>query len=388
VAGSRRRTRICYVLPLFDPQTEQHFYYLYGFLTQLARRADLFLIVERATAPVTIPGLQHCHVQRCRVAPLRALEILLVMARAVLLGYDRVYTHYSTFGGAASVLCRWWLGARAWYWNCEENAGHFLPLTPSVEVLKTKVRVEWPTALVIRLVSTLVTGTPTMARYYRALYGIGPRRVAVLPSWFDPGRFHPGDGPAALRERLALPEGAPVALFVHRLAPRKGTRELAAIVGLLASRLPELVWVVCGDGPDRGWLETELGRAGHLSRVRFCGNVPNRQIGDYYRLADIMVMPSRQEGLPRVLLEAQACGLPCVATDVGGVGDVVGTTTRRRVLAPRGDAGAIAGCIEQVLRSPELRRTLRDEGLENVKQYTPDRFLERFLAILTGPEGA
>jgi len=380
--------RIVYVVPLLDLDTEQHFYNLYDLLGRVSQHADLEVIAEKGERNASIPGVERVVVQRFTMPLLRALELFFLIARAVWSGRDRIYVHYSTYGGLAGLLCRFLFGARVFYWNCEENAGHWRPSRSRLDLatMKARLLIEWPTGLVIRLVDRLVTGTPRMATYYQRVYGIGPRRTRVMPNSVDPARFHPAttaDEPelAARARELEIPPDAEVALFVHRLSPRKGSRDLPDLMERLARRRPQLFWLIAGDGPDRAWLEGEIRSRGLGARVRILGNVPNRGVSVYYRLSRVLVMPSRQEGFPRVLIEAMASGLPFVATAVGGVEEVAGELACDETLAARGNIEQVADLVERVLADEDLAARLAAEGIDRARCYTPERVVKRFLEI-------
>jgi phosphatidylinositol alpha-1,6-mannosyltransferase len=168
-----------------------------------------------------------------------------------------------------------------------------------------------------------------VSRYTRqSLLGwtkLAPERVRVLP---DTVRdiFTPGTPPQDLRGRLGLGAG-PVLLTVGRLATSeryKGHEQIFAALPALRARFPGLVHVVVGDGDDRQRLEARaVELTGDPQAVRFLGFVPDADLPDLYRLADLYVMPSSQEGFGIVYLEAAACGLRVLGGLGGGSGDAI-----------------------------------------------------------------
>jgi phosphatidylinositol alpha-1,6-mannosyltransferase len=175
---------------------------------------------------------------------------------------------------------------------------------------------------------------------------LAPERVRVLPNTVDE-RFAPGPASAALRERLK-PGRGPVLLTVSRLAASeryKGHELVFAALPKLRARFPELVHVVAGDGDDRARLEA---RAVELAgnAVRFLGYVPDEDLPDLYRLADLFVMPSSEEGFGIVYLEAAACGLRVIGGAGGGSGDAVPDARVGELVDP----ADLAGLVEAVTR--------------------------------------
>ncbi|HRP06986.1 MAG TPA: glycosyltransferase, partial [Gemmatimonadales bacterium] len=108
--------------------------------------------------------------------------------------------------------------------------------------------------------------------------------------------------------------------------------------------------VLAGDGPLRSRLERQARRAGLESRVRFIGAIRPESLPEWFAAADLVVLPSRSEGVPNVLLEAKACGRPFVASDVGAVRDV--SDRPELELVPPEDPLALAGRIEARLAQP------------------------------------
>jgi phosphatidylinositol alpha-1,6-mannosyltransferase len=168
-------------------------------------------------------------------------------------------------------------------------------------------------------------------------------QVRVLP---DTVRdvFTPGPPSQALVDRLALGPG-PVLLTVGRLSASeryKGHELVFAALPALRARFPDLVHVVAGSGDDRARLEQRaLDLAGDPAAVRFLGFVPEKDLPDLYRLADLYVMPSSQEGFGIVYLEAAACGLKVVGGAGGGSGDAVPDERIGVLVAPSDKKGLV-----------------------------------------------
>ncbi|MGH9188763.1 MAG: glycosyltransferase [Acidimicrobiales bacterium] len=190
------------------------------------------------------------------------------------------------------------------------------------------------------------------------LYGAVPERVEVVPPGVDHHLFSPGDRAAARRalgQSLGLPPG-PMLLFVGRIQPLKGVdvavRALAALGG-------DVTLVVVG-GPSGPHGEAELARIGKLvsahglaGRVRFLPPQPHGHLADFYRAADVCVVPSRSESFGLVALEAAACGTPVVAAAVGGLRTIV-TSGRTGFLVEERDPAVFAARIGELLDDPGL----------------------------------
>lgn len=176
---------------------------------------------------------------------------------------------------------------------------------------------------------------------------VAPERVRVLPNTVDE-RFTPGPASPALRERLKLGPG-PILLTVGRLAASeryKGHELVFAALPALRARFPGLIHMVAGDGDDRARLEARAGELAGDGAVRFLGYIPDEELPDLYRLADLFVMPSAEEGFGIVYLEAAGCGLRVIGGAGGGSGDAVPDARVGELVDPT-DLG---GLIEAVTR--------------------------------------
>lgn len=163
--------------------------------------------------------------------------------------------------------------------------------------------------------------------------GADRSKLIVLRNGVDLQRFHPVPQTLA-REELGWPAG-PTLLSVGNLVENKGH----SIAIELLTQLPDFRLVIVGAGPERKALESLSARCGVSQRLLFAGRVAQERLFTYYSAADILILASSREGWPNVLLESMACGTPAVATDVGGIPEVVTTTDAGRMTADRSVAG-------------------------------------------------
>jgi len=176
---------------------------------------------------------------------------------------------------------------------------------------------------------------------------LAPERVRVLPNTVHE-RFTPGPPSPGVRERLRLGSG-PILLAVGRMAAQeryKGHELVFAAMPALQARFPGLALVVAGEGDDRARLEARAIEVAGADAVRFVGYVPDEDLPDLYRSADLFVMPSSEEGFGIVYLEAAACGLRSVGGAGGGSDDAIPSERIGLLVAP----GDLDGLIEAVAR--------------------------------------
>jgi phosphatidyl-myo-inositol dimannoside synthase len=168
--------------------------------------------------------------------------------------------------------------------------------------------------------ATLVT---SVSRYTRRRLlewaAIDPARVKVLPNTVDP-RYKPGSKPGHLIARHAA-GGRKVLMTVSRLAAseqQKGQDRVIRILRRVLLEHPGAIYLIVGDGDDRPRLEALATEKGVAENVRFAGLVPQEELPDYFRLADVFVMPSTCEGFGIVFLEAMASGIPVIGGNRDG----------------------------------------------------------------------
>jgi glycogen synthase len=194
----------------------------------------------------------------------------------------------------------------------------------------------------------------------------------------DLGRFSPVEhGNGAADPRF----GAHMVFACRQLFPRKGIRFLIEAAAQLKPRFPDLKVVVAGDGFERPELVRLAAELGIAADVTFLGWVPNTELPSYYRAAALSVIPSLEEGFGIPAAEAMGCETPVVASDAGGLPEVVedGVTG---LVVPRGNSAALAAAIGSLLADPERRLRMGQAGRERaLRLFDWDRTAAQFEEI-------
>jgi glycosyltransferase involved in cell wall biosynthesis len=182
-----------------------------------------------------------------------------------------------------------------------------------------------------------------------------------------------------LRMELNIPAGVPLLGMIARLVPEKGHEYAIKAMPEILRRFPDARLVLVGDGPSRTYLEDLCERVGVKERVIFLGFRK-----DVEKIAidfDVILMPSLSEGLPLALLESMALGKPVVASEVGGIPEVIKDGING-VLVPPGDAGALAEKIVGLLISDKLRENLGKNARHTIlSQFTARTMAEKTFRI-------
>jgi len=187
-------------------------------------------------------------------------------------------------------------------------------------------------------------------------------RIYLLPNAINIEEYGPGDKNIELMDRYGL-HGKIVILTLGRLASEeryKGIDEILDILPTLVKELPDLVYLIVGDGSDRARLGKKAITLGIAEHVIFTGRVPEFEKAAHYRLADVYVMPSQGEGFGFVFLEAMACGVPVVASTIDGSREAVRDGKLGIVVDPRNPHDILRG-IKEALAQP---KGIVPEGLE------------------------
>ncbi|MET9451960.1 glycosyltransferase family 4 protein [Streptomyces cinerochromogenes] len=201
---------------------------------------------------------------------------------------------------------------------------------------------------------------------------------AVIPNGIDTTRFTP-------QAPQAADDGNPLVVCVGRLCRQKAQDVLLAAWPEILARLPQARLVLVGDGPDR-----EVLRQQAPSSVRFTGAVPDA--APWYRAADLVVLPSRWEGMALAPLEALACGTPVVLTDVDGARESLPPALAAHCLVPPEDPVALAAAVTGLLTDPPLHAALAGQGHRHVLathdvRHTAERVADLYRELLgtSGP---
>ncbi len=176
--------------------------------------------------------------------------------------------------------------------------------------------------------------------------GAEPSKVEVVQNGVDLDRFKPIPGASdRIRAKHRIPKNACVAVTVRRLVYKNGIDTLVDSAKIAIEKNPALVFLVIGKGPDLEETKILIDKLGIGENFKLAGFVSDEDLPSYYNAADFFVLPSKSgEGLPLVALEAMACGLPVIATKVGGINEVMIKDYGR--LVPPNDSESLAEAIE------------------------------------------
>src|SRR5437867_744113 len=219
--------------------------------------------------------------------------------------------------------------------------------------------------------AAVVTVSDANARYIVKTFGVPAARLQVIPCGVDAERFSPHG------ERLEPPH----VVCVARLRPVKNLGLLLEACAGLRARGVEFRCTVIGDGPCRDELEAMRARLGLARVVEFAGAAEQAEVLAWWQRATIAALTSTSEGMPVSLMEAAACGVPAVATAVGGIPELIEDGVTGFLIAP-GDAGRLARALERLLHDPALVARLGVAARRRVEErFSLTGQVDRLLAL-------
>jgi glycosyltransferase involved in cell wall biosynthesis len=349
-------------------------------------RSDMFDGVKIVRFPLELPpDLTYGRVAQSRVSWLGKFARVVVMAhymeaqhRAILTevrehGGDVIHAHWAIPTGPAAVL-----------------AARKLQLPSVITMHGGDVYVnpeqgyDFPTRWYVRpaLRWTLrhagaLTAITEDCRQHALRAGAPAEHIRLVFNGTDLRRFSPEDNGSQGDARF----GPNMIFACRQLFPRKGIRFLLEAAAALKPQFPDLKIVLAGDGFERPELVRLAAELGIASDVTFLGWVPNADLPQYYRAAAVSVIPSLEEGFGIPAAEAMGCEVAVVASDAGGLPEVVENGVTGLVV-PRGDAVALAQAIGSLLADPQRRRRMGQAGRARaLRLFDWDRSAEQFEVI-------
>lgn len=309
------KKRLVYILP--EASTQTHMKYNIEFIQSLCKEQDVevFLILERGLTEDIKNDLELIkqktgakYVYYTTTTFLRIPKLLFYLTKAFLLGFRKVYIHYSFVGAFFASINPFFT---TYYWNCG------LPWK-----YKRSFVEDFYQKISYRLINYFVTGTVGLGREYAKFYNFSENKIIPIPNWVDTiyvKKVLSAVDKVALKKDLKIPPESKIIFFNQRLAERKGAHY---IIPILKKMDDKCVLIVTNDGPYKTTLIKELEESNLSDRVRMLGRVSNEKVLQIMSIANVFILPSEEEGMSHSLIEAFACGVPTVAFDVGATKEI------------------------------------------------------------------
>jgi glycosyltransferase involved in cell wall biosynthesis len=241
--------------------------------------------------------------------------------------------------------------------------------------------VEFSNRLLAPLSDAFIAVAEPHGEHLAAHEGCPAEKIVVIPNGVDAERFHPRRSNRMLQQEFGLDPASPVVGTVAALRPEKNHEMFLYVAALVHRTLPETQFLIVGDGPRRGALETLAKSLGVAEAVRFVGT--RSDVPEVLSLLDAVLLTSHMEANPVCLLEAMACEKPVVATRVGSVSQSV-SDGRTGYLVEPGDSHAMADRVLELLGDRRRSAAIGRAGREHVlARATIERTVEGYESLLT-----
>lgn len=256
----------------------------------------------------------------------------------------------------------------------EEYLYHYIPLVP--KSLMRVVAKRFSRHQGNSLNGMVVPSNPMLSVLKN--YGI-TTATEVIPTGIEPASFELGNGDA-FRKNYHIPLNKPVLLFVGRVAFEKNIGFLLHVLNLVRKSVPDILFVIAGEGPARHSLENDVAKLGLKEHVKFIGYLDRHtELNSCYRSADIFIFSSRTETQGLVLLEAMAQGVPVVSTAELGTRDVL--KEGQGVWIAQEELTDFSEKITNMLAQPEKRKALVTAGREYALGWSASKQAERLISF-------
>jgi glycosyltransferase involved in cell wall biosynthesis len=307
------------------------------------------------------------------INPLKDLRALLALCCHIRRGH---YTIVHTHSSKAGILGRWaaWLAGVPVIVHTVHGWGHHErqhPLTRRFYILLEQ--------LTQRITDRLIVVSSRNIEKGLADGIASPEKYVIIRSGIELDRFRtPTRSRRDVRAELHIPPGAAVVGTVTRLSPQKAPLDFVKAVARVAEQRPNVHFVVVGDGPLRAEVEARVAAAGLADRFHLAGL--RRDVPDLLHSFDVFALTSLWEGLPRVLPQAMAAGLPIVATAVDGNAEAVESGVNG-LLTPPGDTRALAAALLRLLDDPALAAEMGAAGRERSAEFGARKMVNDIAAL-------
>ena len=228
-----------------------------------------------------------------------------------------------------------------------------------------KVKVyNWIDSLVLRYADKVVAVSVSMKKLL-VKKGIKSSKIIIIRNAIDKSELIPGKSVRDIRTALRIESKQLVIGVVGRLGPEKGQIVLLKAFRNFLQKLPHAKALIIGEGQERKSLVSFCKENNIADNVIFTGYINN--VADYYQIMDLLVIPSFSEGLPNVLLEAMACGIPVIASSVGGIPEVI--NDKNGVLIPPGDHNRMSDEIMDLVGDKKRMKRLKVNAQSTISSF-------------------
>lgn len=368
--------KLIYILNHFSKNSHTHFYHVLNLLEKLTKEGvEIALVIEKCDdLPIINNKKIEVFAQNSQFKYLRPWELLKILFFLNKKGYKHIFVRISWLAAVVSIIASFFTKQKTFYWLSGQGIFEYYANLPfGFRKLRVFFTTRIPFIFIKTFIYRFVTGPESMKEYFVNEGRVNPKKIEILYNDIDLSRFKylSKIERNVLKKELGYHENENIILYVKRLSPIKGVLYYFPKLFLdTLNKLPnDYLFVIIGDGQEKEKLETIIAQNSLNKRVRVLGSIPNKDVQNYYQIANIFINPTLEEGFPRVLIEAMACGLPLVTTNAGGIKDIVGVE-QSHYMVDKNDRNAFAEKLIELASSDITQKMLREENCKTVQRFS------------------
>lgn len=382
--------KLCYVLPQYYEESAENFFHITNFLEELGKRIELYVVIEHTDSEPNIANVKQIIVldREKKGASIfhRLIKLIRIYFDLYQKGVQIFFARSSLTGVLPLIIANRLLNfnrTNIIFWSCGQDIVplSFYPNRKNIKRLFSKL-LSW---VAFKSVNYLASGPELMVEYYHQQYNIPRAKILTLYNDISLNRFHPlPQQDKVINKEELLKTNKKVMLFVHTFNKCRGADILSKIAKKIKAQNLDILIVAIGRAGDYSFLlEQEIRDYKLQDCLLNLGQIANKNIDKYYKVADLFIMPSRGEGFPRVLLEAMACGCPTLTFDVGGVKNILPADTHDDLVISLSEENRFIDHSLKTICDESLLIKLAEKSYQKVRYYDSKKVATMYVDCLT-----
>lgn len=381
------KKKLIYILNSYNEKEATHFRHSVRLLKYMGRKDyQISLIIEKANDLPFISENVKVYLLRKGIVA-RYISLAWLLLRLRLKGYKNIYIRISKYTAFIVGILSKVIGVKLFFW--QSGATYELERAKKrslIGKLKYSLFNEEMVKAISFLSEKFVTGPESMVGYYNRILGIPFNKLYCMYNDIDTDVFRPlgREKRIELKGRLGYEKDF-VFLYVKRFSPVKGTNfYFPELIERFKNYEGESVirFVLIGGGDLADELKETLAQVSKTLpdriKVDYLGKIPNDDLIKYYQIADVFLNLSFEEGFPRVLLEAMACGTASISTDVGGARDILDFMSLKTTLHDAHNLNSIYDNMLRYIKDTNYLAQISKESLKRVKKYSTSEVVKMY----------
>ncbi|MDC0599169.1 glycosyltransferase family 4 protein [Candidatus Pseudothioglobus singularis] len=378
-------------MPQYFEDSAENFYHIANFLEHLGKKVQLYVVIEKSNIQPDIKNIKKIYCLdngKNKISKLnRFFKLIRIYFALYNQGVHIFFARSSLTGVLPLIVANRLLNfnrTEIIFWSCGQDVVpiSLIPTIRNIKRIFSKI-IAW---FSFKSINYLATGPELMVDFYNTKYKIPKSKILTLYNDISIIRFSPLDSKDKIKlKKSLLGSDKKVMLFVHTFNKSRGVDLLPSIAQHIKERgINAQILAIGRPGNYSKELNQKINEKNLQDYLINLGQIPNKDIDKYYKIADLFLMPSRGEGFPRVLLEAMACGCPTISFDVGGVENILSPSTTGQLLIPcNDDQRFINNSLSLIINDFELKK-LGKKSLARAINYSTANVVNMYLDSLEG----